>query len=136
MAPESEAEVDALLERDRVHWTTHGFGPWALLDRSTGSYVGRGGLVWITLAEERAVELPWALMPERWGEGLATEAAIAALEAARRLDLPEVVSLTLATNDASRRVMEKAGLGLRGEVEHEGLPHLLFRLALAQAPGR
>ncbi len=77
-----------------------------------------------------AVELPWALVPERWNEGLGTEAAVAAVETARRLGLSEVVALTLRTNTASRRVMDKAGLRLMEEIQHAGLPHLLYRLKL------
>jgi hypothetical protein len=40
------------------------------------------------------------------------------------------VALTLPANFASRRVIERAGLGFSGEVEHAGMTHLLYRLAL------
>lgn len=130
LAPLTRPEALALLAGDLEHWSEHAFGPWLLLDRVDGSLVGRGGLRWTAVASERAVELPWALVPSRWGEGLATEAALAAIAAARSLGLSEVVSLTLVENDASRRVMAKAGLRFAGRVEHGGLPHLLYRLAL------
>jgi RimJ/RimL family protein N-acetyltransferase len=74
--------------------------------------------------------LTHALVSERWAQGLATEAARAAVSWARRLDLIELVALTLPANLASRRVIESVGLGFSGEVEHAGMTHLLYRLAL------
>ena len=127
LAADDPASVERLLDDDRRHWEQHGFGPAALIDRRNGPFVGRGGLNWTTVAGERAVELPWALVSQRWGEGLATEAARGALAWARELGLPEVVSFTLTSNTASRRVMEKIGLRHEGEIEHSGLPHVLFR---------
>jgi [ribosomal protein S5]-alanine N-acetyltransferase len=125
--PYDDASVSDLLDRDLAHWARHGFGPAVIADRRDGSFVGRGGLAWTTVAGEEAVELPWALMPARWGEGLATEAARAALAWAGELGLAEVVSFTLTTNEASRRVMERIGLRPAGEIEHAGLPHVLYR---------
>src|SRR4051794_7082118 len=125
--PYGRRDVARLLRADVEHWNRHGFGPWALIDRATGGFVGRGGLAWTVVAGRHAVELPWAVTPERWGEGLASEAGAAALAAARDLGLEEVVSFTLTTNAASRRVMEKIGLEYAGEIEHARLPHALYR---------
>jgi len=112
---------------DIAHWEEHGFGPWALADRRDGGFVGRGGLAWTDVAGERAVELPWSLMPARRGEGLATEAAAAALALAADLEITEVVSFTLVDNEASRRVMERIGLVFDRQIEHAGLPPVLYR---------
>ena len=127
LPPFREGEPEALLTKDIAHWQTHGFGPWTLIDRESGAFAGRGGLCWTQVNGERAVELPWALLPAFWNEGLATEAALAALDAARRVGIGEVISLALVENAPSRRVMEKAGLAYVGEVEHVGLPHALYR---------
>jgi RimJ/RimL family protein N-acetyltransferase len=40
----------------------------------------------------------------------------------------DLVSFTLPDNRASRRVMEKIGFRHDTEVEHAGLPHVLYRL--------
>ncbi|HNH86996.1 MAG TPA: hypothetical protein PLE93_07825, partial [Solirubrobacterales bacterium] len=57
--------------------------------------------------------------------------AAPALRAGPRVaGLHRVVSLALPDNLASRRVMEKAGLQYVAEIEHVGLPHLLFELDL------
>lgn len=128
--PATAEVIDRRLVRDRADWDEFGFGPWVLRERESGDFVGRAGLAWITIEGDPMVELPWAVLPERQGRGYATEAALAAVRTARDLELDRVVSLTLRDNRASLRVMEKAGLTKVDEVEHFGLPHLLFELQL------
>jgi RimJ/RimL family protein N-acetyltransferase len=126
LAPYDEGSSAQRLGDDLRHWDRHGFGPWMLVERATATSVGRGGLAWTTVVGEQVVEVAWAIQPARWGEGLATEAARAALEVAADLGL-EVVSFTQPGNAASRRVMERLGLRLDREIEHRGLPHVLYR---------
>ena len=130
LPPFRTGEPEALLTKDLAHWEAHGFGAWSLIDRASGAFTGRGGLCWTQVNGERAVELPWALLPQFWNDGLATEAARAALAAADRVGITEVISLALLDNTPSRRVMEKAGLTYEGEVEHVGLPHALYRVRI------
>ena len=129
-APFTRSEADSWLTGDLRHWEARGFGPCLLCDRADDSFVGRGGLRWTEVAGERCIELTYALASERWGQGLATEAARATVSWAQRLDLIELVALTLPANVASRRVIERAGLSFSGEVEQAGMTHLLYRLAL------
>jgi RimJ/RimL family protein N-acetyltransferase len=56
--------------------------------------------------------------------------AMAAIECAREMRIEELVALVLPANVPSRRVAEKVGCERNGEVEHAGLPHLLFRLTV------
>ena len=130
LPPFTAQVIDELVDGDRVHWQDHGFGPWVLIEKETGAFVGRGGLAWTTVEGVAEVELPWSIEPALHGHGLATEAAIAACDHARELELERVIALVLPTNVASRRVAEKAGFVEDGEVIHAGLPHLLFRLGL------
>lgn len=126
----SRADLDRMARRDIAHWNEHGFGPWEVREREGGAFVGRGGLNRTVVAGETAVELPWAVMPSLQGRGYATEMARAAIEAARAQGLDRIVSLTLPANAASRRVMEKCGLRFIREMEHVGLPHVLYELTL------
>ena len=124
LRPFTEADPHALLVRDLLHWEEHGWGPWIVED--DGAFAGRAGLNRTHVADEPAVELAWAVLGAAQGRGLATRAAGAAVARARELELPEVVSLTLPGNAASRRVMEKAGMAFGREVVHAGLPHVLY----------
>lgn len=61
----------------------------------------------------------YALRPEVWGRGLATEVATALVDIGEELGL-SVWAETFAENIASQRVLEKAGLELVEEVVAEG----------------
>lgn len=131
----TEAEVLAMHDRAIEHWRRHGFGTWILRDRETDAMVGRGGLQHTHVAGRDEVEAAWAIVPERWGQGLATELARKSADVAFTvLGLKEVVAFTLPHNAASRRVMEKTGFVYEQETEHAGLPHVLYRLRRDSSP--
>jgi ribosomal-protein-alanine N-acetyltransferase len=126
--PPTPADVRSSLRDKHDHWERHGFGLWLLRDRDTGELVGRGGLQHTDAIGGSAVEAAWAIVPERWGQGLATELAQASVAVAfESLGLAELIAITLPDNVASRRVMEKAGFSYDREIEHVGLDHVLYR---------
>jgi RimJ/RimL family protein N-acetyltransferase len=122
------ADVRANAQGKHEHWERHGFGLWLLSDAATDELVGRGGLQYTYASELEAVEVAWAIVPGRWGQGLATELArVSVAVAFDALGLSEVIAYTLPDNLASRRVMEKAGFVYQREIEHAGLRHVLYR---------
>ena len=129
------ADVDAWIARDRERWERDGFGLWAALDPATGELLARGGLARTHVGGRDEVEVAWAVVPERWGEGLATELGVAALALAGDLRIPSVVAFTLPHNAASRRVMAKLRFVHERDVLHAGEPHVLYRRELAPARG-
>jgi RimJ/RimL family protein N-acetyltransferase len=129
LPPFNAGALDELVEGDQAHWSDHGFGPWILIEKETGAAAGRGGLHWTTVEDRAMIELAWSIEPSRQNEGYATEMATAAVERARELRIGELIALVLPANVPSRRVAEKVGCERNGEVEHAGLPHLLFRLS-------
>jgi [ribosomal protein S5]-alanine N-acetyltransferase len=132
--PEQVADEIATLSAD---WDRQGFGYWSWREKATGDLVARGGLH-RTLVDGRAeVEVGWAVMADRWGEGFATEVGAACVRVAfDRLGLEDIVAFTLPDNRASRRVMEKLGFAYEKDIMHANLPHVLYRLyAGAARPG-
>ena len=92
--------------------------------------MGRGGLRRCEIEGIREVEVAYAVVADRWGQGFATEMAEAAVDAAfRKLKLASVVAFTLPSNKASRGVMEKVGFSYERDIVHADLPHVLYRLA-------
>jgi len=135
----TRADARASLVDKRDHWERHGFGLWLLRDRDTGLMVGRGGLQYTDAIGGFAVEAAWTIVPERWGEGLATELAHASVAVAFDvLALRDLIAITLPDNLASRRVMDKAGFAYDREIDHVGLTHVLYRRGPdpAHAPNR
>lgn len=122
-------ETRALLDRLTAHWERWGYGVWAVRRISDGAFIGRAGLRHVEIEGQDEVELQYALRPDQWGQGLATELALAITSFAfNRLHLRSLVAFTLGDNTASRRVMEKAGFVYERDFIHAGLPHVLYRL--------
>jgi ribosomal-protein-alanine N-acetyltransferase len=121
---------DARIARLVGHWAEHGYGAW--IAHTTTGPIGYCGLGPTDVGGPDGVELLYAQVPAAWGSGYVTEAARAVLDVAfDRVDglgLAEVVAFTLPTNRASQAVMERCGFTFAGDVEHAGLPHVLYRL--------
>lgn len=106
---ESDAWADAI----EHEFMRDGFGLWALELPGKASFIGFTGLNRVGFAASftPAVEIGWRLSPDFWGQGYATEAARAAVQAGfEQFGLQEIVAETSETNLASRRVMEKLGM--------------------------
>jgi [ribosomal protein S5]-alanine N-acetyltransferase len=117
------------LARQLTHWQQYGFGLWLAYDRATGRFAGRGGLHHVEIDGRDEIEVGYALLPDSWGRGLATELARESIRVAFDvLYLPEIVCFTLTTNGASQRVMQKAGFRYERDLLYKDLPHVLYRL--------
>jgi ribosomal-protein-alanine N-acetyltransferase len=110
-------------------WQRDGYGPWTWHLKGDGRFVGFGGLRKTFVEGREEVEVLYALVPEFWGQSLATEIAAASAKLAfEHLRLADVVAFTLPTNRASRRVMEKCRFVFERDIIWKDLPHVLYRL--------
>jgi ribosomal-protein-alanine N-acetyltransferase len=108
------------IRRMMEHQESHGYSIWAVADRSSGEVIGNCGLVLVEW-EGPDVELAYMIRRDRWGEGIATEAATASLEhGLGPLAMERVIGLAYPENVASHRVMEKAGMTRIGMVTAYG----------------
>jgi RimJ/RimL family protein N-acetyltransferase len=97
------------------HWALLGYGYYAVEEKATGNFIGRVGFT--NQPGWPGFELGWTIAPEHQGKGYATEAARMLLPYAfDRLDQPHVISLIHRDNHPSRRVAEKLGERIEGEV--------------------
>ena len=97
----------------------HGFGRGACILKSTGQQIGFAGLKYLEELEE--VDVAYRLLPAFWGQGLATEAALASVRYGfDELGLKRIIGLAMPENVASIRVLEKAGLHYAKEVSFWG----------------
>ncbi len=115
-AAETAEEVAAFLQRcasyaDRQSQTQFRF---AIVLTATGQIIGGSGLD-ITDEEYREGEIGYHLRADYWGQGFATEAAIALLRFGfEELNLHRLFADCAAENTASARVMQKAGMRQEG----------------------
>jgi RimJ/RimL family protein N-acetyltransferase len=125
---QGRAQSDAIMDRISAHIAAHGFGLWGAETKADGRLVGLIGLNTVK-AEDLpigpAIEMAWRLIPECWGQGLASEGARAALAwGFDHLDTAEIVAFTAQTNLASQGVMRKIGMvhDAARDFDHPRLP--------------
>lgn len=87
-----------------------GYGPWAAIDRRSGALIGHIGLRRLDdMGGE--TEILYMLDSAVWGQGMATEGALAARDFAfQRLKLTRMIGMAAPENAGSLRVMEKIGM--------------------------
>lgn len=97
------------------HWIEHGFGLFAIEEKSTGDFSGMVG-IWAPITAPEP-ELAYLLMQDKAGRGYATEAALRAREYIYDdLGWSNVVSAIEPANTASIKVAERLGATL--DYEH------------------
>lgn len=124
--PNDRAETAKLVDRFLDHWARHGFGLFAVDDKSSGELVGFTGLIAIEWeAPVKGVEIGWRFRRDVWGQGYATEAARRCLPLAfEQLGIDPLVAIAVPENVRSHRVMERLGFVRQPNknFEHPRLP--------------
>lgn len=123
--------------REELEWFRHGhprhpqLGLWATLERDSGAFLGRCGLLPWQIDARPEVELAFLIDKSRWGEGLATEAAAAIVDHARhKLELARLICLIMPGNLRSARVAVKVGMRFEREYTDEQGPCHTYAMAL------
>lgn len=90
-------------------WELRGYGQWSVIEKVTGQVVGCVGF-YHPQGQWPGVDLGWVIERSRWGHGLATEAATAALAWAwEHTQIDRIVSLIAPDDRRSIRVAIKIG---------------------------
>ena len=116
-------------------WESWGMSLCSLERREDGRVVGRAGFLrwdpetWQVGGDE--TELGWLLAREHWGQGYATEAALALRDwAVAERGLTRLISLIRPGNDRSVRVAERLGERYERDVEVRGKLSRLYSIEL------
>lgn len=136
-------ETAVMMARMQARLEAQGWGHWAL--DVGGRCIGFIGLSAppFEAAFTPCIEVGWRLAFDAWGNGYATEGARLALaHGFGPVGLQEIVSFTTASNQRSRRVMERLGMTCNpaDDFDHPRLaghplqPHVLYRLRRSDHP--
>ena len=122
----------ASIERFAEAWQQRRHAPWGLF--LEGRLIGHGGLNFVPEFDE--TEVLWALHPDAWGKGYATETARAALSYGfDTLDLKLIFAMTRPDNIASQAVMRRLGLSYRRNVVYKGMDAIWLDIDRARWSG-
>ncbi len=132
-APYDRAGVEQWIERNRQRYQDDGVGLWAMELTNTKELIGDCGILLQEVEGEHLYEVGYHLRRDFWGQGLATEAAIACRDwAFAHLQTDRVISLIRPENSASRRVAERGGMIVWKEVNWRGLLHYVYSIERVQ----
>ena len=102
-------------------------GRWAVHLRSNLEFIGWCGLKY--LPETNEVDLGYRFMKKFWGNGYATEAALACIEYGfTRSNLRQIVGRALPGNLSSIKVLEKCGMKYLHEEVMHGYLHKTYQV--------
>jgi RimJ/RimL family protein N-acetyltransferase len=109
--PETPEQTRAMIARVQGRWVTFGYSWWSLIEHESGLLVGAAGLQHLGHERANPHEIGWRLRRDRWGRGLALEAARTVLaHAFGTVGAPRVCAIRHPDNLASQRVMERLGM--------------------------
>ena len=101
-------EATRWLDVTRANYAKRGYGMFALESLETGAVIGFLGIV--HPGGQPEAEVKYAFAREHWGKGLATEAVEGAVAyGASEHGLTQVIATVAPENEASQRVLTKAG---------------------------
>jgi ribosomal-protein-alanine N-acetyltransferase len=123
---------DALraIERQQREYRERGYGEWATVVRGTDEMIGLCGIIrWPDIDGVEEIEVAYLLARPVWGQGYATEAAVAIRDwGLRELHRDRLVSLIYRGNVASIAVARKIGMHFERDVSFSGLDVALYSL--------
>ncbi len=103
----SRAETETALLSMIKHWERHGYGRWAVIFKQNQKLIGCAGL----RNYEDDAELVFLIDQPYWGQGIATEIALACLNFGfEKHNFKKIIAFARPQNTASRNVMEKIGM--------------------------
>jgi [ribosomal protein S5]-alanine N-acetyltransferase len=127
--PISRENTEKALQSFVTQWQQRGYGIWAIVENTSSfEMVGYCGLRYLSELDE--VEVLYGLAKEYWGRGIVTQAARTSIFYGFNIaNLDRVIAMAIPDNQASRRVIEKAGLHYERQVHMFNLDALYYSIA-------
>ncbi|HEX5682974.1 MAG TPA: GNAT family N-acetyltransferase [Ideonella sp.] len=112
---ETREDTRAAIDRVKARWIEWGYSWWSFVELDSGQIVGAGCIQHLARDATNPLEIGWRLRQDRWGQGLASEAArTMAGWAFDHLKTPLLLSVCHVDNLASAKVMQRLGMRCRG----------------------
>jgi len=105
----------------------NGYGRWAVILKSTNTFIGWCGLKFDSIENE--TDIGFRFFEEEWGNGYATESAIACLQYGfEKLKLKRIIGRAMKANIGSIKVLEKIGLEYESDTHLDGKDAVIYKI--------
>jgi RimJ/RimL family protein N-acetyltransferase len=117
------------IESQLKRYRENRFGHCALINKSTGKFIGQCGLLTQEIEGVKEIEVGYHILPEYWGRGYATEAAKFFRDFAFENDLTDsLISVIDIRNTGSQNVAQKNGMKNTKQIKCYGLDVFIYRI--------
>ncbi|QMT62064.1 GNAT family N-acetyltransferase [Legionella sp. PC997] len=108
----NKKEARTGLEKAISHFQKHQFSLGSVYEIDSGQFIGRAGLIYFNYDDNQVnIELAYALLPEYWGKGYATELTKSLiLWGFDNLSIQKLIAVVHPDNIASQKVLSKSGM--------------------------
>jgi [ribosomal protein S5]-alanine N-acetyltransferase len=128
----SKEQIVDVINFIRQQYIDNGIGRWAIIDKKTNNFIGWSGLKFVTDLtnnNKNYYDLGYRLIKKYWGQGIATETAIASLNYAfKELKANEVYAMADCDNDGSNKILKKIGLNFIESFNLDGVEHNWYKI--------
>jgi [ribosomal protein S5]-alanine N-acetyltransferase len=120
----SAEEVAFGLSKAINHQKKHGFSLGCVFKKDNLKFIGRAGLIYKNYDDQQTeIEIAYALLPEYWRQGYATEIVLNLIQWAHEsLQITAIVAVVNPDNFGSKKVLTKAGMTLSREEFYNDKP--------------
>ena len=114
--PDTLEDARAMISRCKQRWAEWGYSWWAIYELASGTLIGAGAIQHLGHDAVNPLEIGWRFRKDKWHQGFASEAArCMAGFAFEALKAPRLLAVCNPENSASARVMQRLGMGYRGQ---------------------
>ncbi len=109
----SMEQIEKMIESLRAQYRDHGIGRWAIIEKSSGEFVGWSGLKYVTdtvNGYSHYYDLGYRIVRRHWGKGIAYETSNAALKYGfETIKLENIYAAAQEANHTSLAILSKLG---------------------------
>jgi RimJ/RimL family protein N-acetyltransferase len=125
-------QIREVIEFIRQQYVDNGIGRWAIIEKTSGEFVGWTGLKLVkeqTNNHTNYYDLGYRLLRKYWGKGIATESAVASLDFGFNvLGVTEIYAMVDYQNFGSNNVLRKIGLNFMETFDYDGIKHNWYKI--------
>ena len=126
---DNKAQSTDWIKRQLWRYENNKYGHHALIDKQTNKFIGQCGLLTQEIDNKIEIEIGYHIIPDYWGMGYATEAAMKFRDYAFERDLCDsLISIIDVRNVVSQKVAEKNGMKKTKQVNYYNLDVYVYRI--------
>jgi ribosomal-protein-alanine N-acetyltransferase len=117
------------ISKQLERYQADGFGHLAVIEKSSGAFIGMGGILVRELDDEKVFEIAYSLKPAFWNQGYGTEIASQIKKFGKENQIADsFISIIHKENEASIHVARKNGMKILRETNFMGMEVFVFGL--------